>query len=321
MQNFPGTEHDRLCLWPAFVAADTTPSPWLPRVADGGPLRVERCSSPAHAAESQNAAAPTAAANPQALQTDAIRYRQLYQTAVQVKLSHQQHHMHTWDAKHKCHVPLPACQKKDAPNKCKHGFPKTICDVARVVCRGNARKFRQSTAGRRNALGCVLNPRDNQWLSGTMHAFTLMFMGNSHTGINFRIPLLPETHDPACERNCLETTTLQRLQRLMQHAAKKATQYFTGYLQKPQPLGRKELQQAAKHLSYLDITPEKGAEAKHYRKVLHRVCGDLEFRCSVRPLTEEVMPREQFDLKKKPQVLPTMKSQMCGQMVFSRPNG
>ena len=69
----------------------------------------------------------------------------------------------------------------------------------------------------------------------------------------------------------------------------KATQYFTGYLQKPQPLGRKELQQAAKHLSYLDITPEKGAEAKHYRKVLHRVCGDLEFRCSVRPLTEEVM--------------------------------
>ena len=78
---------------------------------------------------------------------------------------------------------------------------------------GNARKFRQSTAGRRNALGCVLNPRDNQWLSGTMHAFTLMFMGNSHTGINFRIPLLPETHDPACERNCLETNTLQRLQR------------------------------------------------------------------------------------------------------------
>ena len=70
---------------------------------------------------------------------------------------------------------------------------------------------------------------------------------------------------------------------------KKRTQYFTGYLQKPQPLGRKELQQAAKHLSYLDITPAKGAEAKHYRKVLHRVCGDLEFRCSVRPLTEEVM--------------------------------
>ena len=75
----------------------------------------------------------------------------------------------------------------------------------------------------------------------------------------------------------------------MQHAARKATKNFTGYLQKPQPLGRKELQQAAQHLSFLDVAPAKGAEAKHYRHVMHRVCGDLEFRCSVRPLTEEVM--------------------------------
>ena len=112
MQNFPGTEHDKLCLWPAFVATDTTPSPWLPQVADGRPLRVERCSSPALAAEPHSSAAPHAAANPVDLQTEALRYRQLYQTAVQVKLSHQQHHMHTWDAKHKCHMPLPACQKK-----------------------------------------------------------------------------------------------------------------------------------------------------------------------------------------------------------------
>ena len=116
MQNFPGTEHDKLCLWPAFVATDTTPSPWLPRVADGGPHRVERCSSPAHAAEPRSSAALTAAANPEDLQTDAIQYRQRYQTAVQVKLSHQQHHMHSWDAKHNCHVPLPACQKTRRTN-------------------------------------------------------------------------------------------------------------------------------------------------------------------------------------------------------------
>ena len=204
---------------------------------------------------------------------------------MQLKLSHQQHHMHIWDPKHQCHVPLPGCRKKDAPNKCKHGFPKPLCDVARVVCRGNARKFRQSTAGRRNALGCVLNPRDNQWLSGTMHAFSVMCLGNSHTGVNYRVPLLPETHDPACDQDCLQHGTVKRLQRLMQQAAKKATKYFTGYLQKPQPLGKKELQQAAKHLSFLDVAPTKGAEAQQYRKVLHRMCGDLEFRCSVRPLT------------------------------------
>ena len=106
--------------------------------------------------------------------------------------------------------------------------------------------------------------------------------GQQPYGINYRIPLLPETHDPACERNCLETTTLQRLQRLMQHAAKKATQYFTGYLQKPNHwVGRAATSRQAPVISR--HYPAKGAEAKHYRKVLHRVCGDLEFRCSVRP--------------------------------------
>ena len=132
----------------------------------------------------------------------------------------------------------------------------------------------------------MLNPRDTPWLS--LHAFSLMLLGNSHTGVNF-LPLLPETHNPACDRNCLRHGALQRLQRLMQHAARKATQYFTGYLQKPQPIGKKELQQAAKHLSFLDVAPTKGAEAQQYRKVLQRICGDLEFRRSVRPLTEETM--------------------------------
>ena len=83
--------------------------------------------------------------------------------------------------------------------------------------------------------------------------------------------------------------TLGRLQRLMQVAARKATKYFTGYLQKPQPLGKNELQQAAKHLSFLDVDPSQTSKAKQYRKVLQRLCGDLEFRCSVRPLTEETM--------------------------------
>ena len=259
-QNFLEQKHDKLCLWPAFVAGDTTPSPWT-----SGSFQAEVACD------------------------DAENYKLLYTKALQTKLSHQQHHIHLWDPKHKCSVPLPGCCKKNAPNKCKHGFPKPLCDVARVICRGNARKYRLSTAGRRNALGCVLNPRNSEWLSGTMHAFAIMFLGNSHTGVNYRVPLLEETHDPTCSRNCLAHGTLSRLQRLMQVAARKATKYFTGYLQKPQPLGKNELQQAAKHLSFLEVDPSQTTKAKQYRKVLQRLCGDLEFRCSVRPLTEETM--------------------------------
>ena len=123
-----------------------------------------------------------------------------------------------------------------------------------------------------------------------------MLMGNSHTGNNFRIPLTETTHDPDCDRNCVGRTTVRRLQRLMAQAARRATKYFTGYLQKPQPLGRQALQQAAQRLRYLeDPTSPVGQEQQRYAKVVRRVFGDLEFRCSVRPLTEETMLAHYWD--------------------------
>ena len=144
--------------------------------------------------------------------------------------------------------PSSRMQKKGAPNKYRHGFPKKTNALSRVICRGNARRFQVSTKGRRNALGLWLGAREDAWLSGgTMTAFSVWLFGNSHTAVNYRVPLCPATHDPECQRNCLQQATAGKLQRLMQQAARRATRYFTGYLQKPQPVGRKELQQAAKN--------------------------------------------------------------------------
>ena len=79
----------------------------------------------------------------------------------QRKLTHQQHHVHPWNSAKKARLPLPACRRKNAPNKCKHGFPKVPNPRCRVICRGNARKFGLSTRGRRNALGTVLGRRQD----------------------------------------------------------------------------------------------------------------------------------------------------------------
>ena len=258
-QNNCKASHDFLCQWPKFLAEDKAVSPWL------------------------NAVEPK-----QAL-ADASRFIHHYRQAAQGKISHQQLHWHPWNIVQKCRLPIAGCRKKGAPNKCKHSFPKVLNERVRVICRGNARKFAQSTAGRRNALGIVLDKRDDPWLSGTTHAFALMLFGNSHTAINFRVPLSANTHDTDCTRGCLAKNTLPRLQRAMAQAARRSTRYFTGYLQKPQPLGRKELQQAAKQLHFLEEAAAKDDPAAHYRKVVHRVFGDLEFRCSVRPVTEEFM--------------------------------
>ena len=106
------------------------------------------------------------------------------------------------------HLPIhlglcPGAAKKGAPNRCKHNFPKVLNARQRVICRGNARRFRLSTAGRRNALGTVLNLRQSEWLSGTVRAFAVMLLGNSHTGVNFCVPLCDASHDPTCTRNRL----------------------------------------------------------------------------------------------------------------------
>jgi hypothetical protein len=258
-QNNCKASHDFLCQWPKFLAEDNAASPWLEAV------------------------------EPKQALADASRFIHQYRRAAQSKISHQQIHWHPWNVVQKCRLPIAACRKKGAPNKCKHNFPKVPNEKVRVICRGNARKFAQSTAGRRNALGMVLDKRDDPWLSGTMHAFTLMLFGNSHTAVNFRVPLSANTHDTDCNRGCLAKNMLPKLQRAMAQAARRSTRYFTGYLQKPQPLGRKELQQAAKQLHFLAEASAKDDAAAHYRKVVHRVFGDLEFRCSVRPVTEEFM--------------------------------
>ena len=160
-------------------------------------------------------------------------------------------------------------------------LPAAAQSRCRVICRGNARKFKLSS------LGTVLGLRQDPWLSGTCRAFALMLMGNSHTGLNYRVPLR-STHDPDCARDCLGAQTVRRLQRAVARAARRATKYFTNFTGHLQPLGWKELQHAARHLSFLDTKPCQGKELQRHRQVVSRVLGDLEFRCSVRPVTGRV---------------------------------
>ena len=251
-------KHDFLCHWPNFIQTDDAKSPWLDDMVATRAVQ------------------------------EAQTFIETYRRVAQSRMSHQQIHWHPYSIVQKCRLPISACRKKNAPNKCKHSFPKVQNDRGRVICRGNARKFGLSTAGRRNALGTILDKREDPWLSGTMYAFTLMLFGNSHTAVNFRVPLTAASHDAECARGCLAHNLLRKLQRAMAQAARRSTRYFTGYLQKPQPLGRKELQHAAKQLHFLE-TAAADDPAAQQRKVAHRVLGDLEFRCSTRPMTEEFM--------------------------------
>ena len=77
----------------------------------------------------------------------------------------------------------------EARHKCKHDFPmkKRMVSQAKVVCRGNARRFGLRPSGRRNALGTILTRRICKWRSGCSPAMALVFRCNTHTAPNFRI--------------------------------------------------------------------------------------------------------------------------------------
>ena len=143
-----------------------------------------------------------------------------------------------------------------------------------VICPGNARKHDLRVSGRRNALGGTLSTRRCGWPSGTAPGFAAIFRHNAHVGPNYRVPLLKVTHDPSCDKDCLKTHSLLRMTTAIQRAARNTTGYYTGYIQKRQPVGKFELRQAAMNLQFLAKTVEKRSNPQQYHDVANRMPGD-----------------------------------------------
>ena len=228
---------------------------------------------------------------------DGQKFIEEYSQAVQYVFSRSQHHVHKLDARSGMKVPLNACAKKGNCSSCKHGFPvtKRLGLIPKVVCPGNARRYGLRCAGRRNALGCVVGRRNNEWLSGTLGILAMLLRGNSNTSPNYRIPLMEKTHDPLCRNTCLKKDNGKKMQRAMSRAGQRTTGYFGGYIQKGQPISKAEVARAAKQLDFLSATIE-GKEAKgQYMAVANRMLGDLEYRGTIRPTTEEFQLAGQWE--------------------------
>ena len=80
---------------------------------------------------------------------------------------------------------------------------------------------------------------------------------------------------------------LRRITLGAKRAARSATGYYTGYIQKRQPVGKFELKQAALNMQYLAKTIENRSNMQQYHHFANRMLGDLEYRGAVRPATEE----------------------------------
>ena len=75
--------------------------------------------------------------------------------------------------------------------------------------------------------------------------------------------------------------------RAAQRAQRNTTGYYTGYIQKRQPVGKFELRQAAQNLRYLAKSIQDKSNRSQYHQMANRMLGDVEFRGHARPATEE----------------------------------
>ena len=199
------------------------------------------------------------------------------------------HHIHLPDPKTGVRIPLAGCRSKKAPHKCKAQFPlkKRLTLIPKVICRGNARKYGLRSSGRRNALASILTRRRCMWFSGCAPGMAIFFRCNTHTAPPFRVPPTARTHDPDCTADCLEKETSRLITAIAYRAQRNTTGYYTGYMQKRQPVGAFELKQATINLKFLEEKLQRKSNAAQYHNMANRLLGDLEFRGHVRPITEE----------------------------------
>ena len=223
---FAEVEHDDMSQIPSYLAEDTAGNMWC----DKSITRI--------AADQEGEA-----------------FVKKYKEDAQRIFSRVQHHFH--ENTKNGYIPLRACTSSRSKKRCKHDFPfdKRITSKARVICRGNAKKFGVRIKGKRNLLGMTIGRRTCEWQSGTFMALAVCFRSNSHTGPNFRLPPSASTHDDEhCSRGCSGgAMELKKICKLAQRAQREATGYYCGYTFKRQAVGKFVLKATAQSLNYVEL--------------------------------------------------------------------
>ena len=116
---------------------------------------------------------------------------------------------------------------------------KRVIDAPMLVCPGIAEEHRLRVGGQRSALGSILGKRKNEWLAGTARGLAVGLGFNTHTGPNDRLPIMAETHEPTCKRQCaVSSGDMSITARALQTTHTMTTGYFAGYIAKVQPCGQ-----------------------------------------------------------------------------------
>ena len=120
---------------------------------------------------------------------------QHYRVDIDRVMNLRQEHIHPKDSSGK-RRPLTACQTREKPDECKHGFPKEdlVCEHPRVLCAGLANRLGLPAKGKRNVVGTILPSRSSGSLNGAIPALLVGSGDNNDVKHFTRLVISEHTH-------------------------------------------------------------------------------------------------------------------------------
>ena len=132
-------------------------------------------------------------------------------------------------------MPLTHCRRNDDSTKCKRDFPRTkwIISDAVVLCKGLLAKVGMACGGRRNRVGSLQGPQNEENINGTHPAMSVALPYNSDVQLPYRLPICDSTHATKhCQDNCINSVNYKETLESSQNAQDAQAGYVCDYQNK-----------------------------------------------------------------------------------------
>ena len=215
------------------------------------------------------------------------QYLKQHVQAIQEK---KQNHVHTMNAKGE-RVALHHCRSKENPTKCKSDFPRTrwIIGQAVVLCQGLMKRMGMLLGGKRNKLGSLHGPRNEENVNGTHPAMAAFLQTNSDVQLPYRFALTAETHaDAECQDSCVDSSSLATVIEAVQCSQDSQVGYTCDYQNKRAARSCNEVKECVKGHRHLQVSIKEKCPEYIGQRHMKRLCTDAYGKGIVRSNQESI---------------------------------
>lgn len=201
-----------------------------------------------------------------------------------------QNHVHTLNSKGE-RVPLAHCRRADNPKRCKGDFPRTLWIIKKavVLCKGLMKKMGMPLGGKRNRVGSLHGPRNEENINGTHPTLSALLQTNSDVQLPYRFGITPETHcSDLCVEACGEDSNTREVLQAFQCCQDAQVGYTCDYQNKRSARSCNEVKECIKGHRRLQSQVADKRPAHIGKRQVIRLCSDAYGKGIVRSNQESI---------------------------------